>query len=186
MSFKVPVVGIVKNTGASSVNSISVTSPYEGKFTLYEYDTNTRSVIRVTLDIPGGGTTDTIPIQRRFNTPPMSIEEQRTPASAQIKANPDASGPAYGLQSDFNGGFIVSDVPCMVIVNSSNNTKDEKDAIFKGSSGNLVVGVKTAGDETLMFGISPPELRCKVKVAEDGLLYKQTLSAGGLETWVLA
>jgi len=161
---------------------------------------------RYQLDVPGQGAsmpfqddaqlrmqgwganlqTNTINLERRNGVIPSIPEEQRTPSSAQIAATASAPNDRYGLQTDFLGGYIISDVPCMAIINTSQTDNITPTEQFPGSSGNLVQGVRSAADETLVFGISPDELKCTIRLGTDDLYYKQTISSGGTETWLLA
>ena len=186
MAYKIPIIGIIRNTGTPQQNSISVSSPFVGTIRVYTYDTNTELPVLVSFNAPGGGTTNTINLERRNGVIPSIPEEQRTPSSAQIAATASAPNDRYGLQTDFLGGYIISDVPCMAIINTSQTDNITPTEQFPGSSGNLVQGVRSAADETLVFGISPDELKCTIRLGTDDLYYKQTISSGGTETWLLA
>ena len=180
MSYKIPIVGRVGNVGNGATNSITVASPFSGAFRVYNYNSVTEEPEIVTFNDPsGGGTSTIIPIIRRFNVLPDTSIKQRTPCSAQIRATEGDN--SYGLQSNFEGGFIISNVPCMVIVNTSQDDTNT----YLGSSGNQVPGVKSDGDETIMFGISPDELKSSIRLGSDDLYYRQDIT-GGVQTWTLA
>lgn len=190
MSYKVAIVGIIRDTGSGAANSITVCSPYEGSFQLYSYNEVTELAELVSVLDSGGPPLSIIPIRRRATntSPPTSLIDQRTPASAQIKAVASASSPeTYGLQNDFLGGYIISNVPCMVVINTT-QTNQAVSERFLGSSGNQVIGVRSRGDETVMFGISPDELKHKIVLSQDSnpLYYREVPGVPGNDTWVIA
>ena len=74
----------------------------------------------------------------------------------------------------------------MVIMNTTQNIDGTNTQLYRGSSGNQVPGVTSQGDETLMVGISPDAYKSFVRLGQDGIFYRQTIQAGGVEAWVQA
>ena len=109
--------------------------------------------------------------------------QQYHPASAQIKNVADAGTQSYGFIGNFEGGYLISNVPCMVITNNTQGTTTGDTVLYRGSSGNNVPGVQAKSDETLMLGISPEIFKLNVRLAQDRLFYRQELNAGGVESW---
>ena len=179
-SQKIPIVGLVKNRFGPECNSITVFSPYEGSFKLYSSGDPTTPVEVLT----GSSTTiSEIPLERRAG----SSTDQRIPASAQI-ASSDATNSAdgiYGLQADLKGGFIVSNVPCSVIVNNDQKNLNNSQK-FLSNKGNLVEGVRSSCDETLMFGITPEEIKAEIRLVDNELFRRTIDSTNGNVTWVRA
>ncbi len=191
MSQKIPIVGTVLNSGAARANGIAIASPFEGTCRLYEYDRATGElVLRQVVDPTTGQLVDDILLERRTGVTYTTELDQRAPASATIQATEGSAGSGfYGFGSgaaDFEGGILIANVPVTVIVNTTQNVPGTAQVQYRGTSGNLVLGVRSKGDETLMIGTTPEEIRLNVRLAQDELYYRQTLQAGGTEVWVRA
>lgn len=184
MSQKVPLVGLVEDSGNSQNNSIAVASPYEGTFQVWAPAGPGLPVQLVSFLTPDGLSTVTeIPLVRRGVTSPSSYVQQFHPASALIEATPNFVEDTHGFLSNFEGGYVLSNVPCMVIMNNTQGNDVDDTVLYRGSEGGLVQGVRANGDETLMLGISPELFKLNIRLAQDRLFYRQELTAGGVESW---
>jgi hypothetical protein len=191
MAQKIPIVGTVVNAGSGRQNCIAIASSFEGTCRLYEFDRTTRTlVLRQLLDPTTGQLVDDITLERRTGVTYTSELDQRGPASATVQASVGVAGSGlYGFEvgsADFEGGILISNVPVTVIVNNTQNVPGTAQTQYLGSSGQLVLGVRAKGDETLMVGTTPEEIRLNVRLAQDALYYRQTLQAGGSEVWIRA
>lgn len=183
----------IRNSGDGGNNGIHLASPYTGTARVYEWDKDTRTLSLVSFGAPGGGTVTEIPLVRREGASVVTAStaaEQLHPASASISAQGGDGGSdpgAYDLLADFNGGYVVVDVPCICVFNSEQNENGGSDHVFRGTSGDNVVGIHSDDDEQLSYGITPEEIRLEVRRnLSDGLLYKHVIATGGPDTWEVA
>lgn len=191
MSQKIPIVGTVANTGTARSNCIAIASPFEGTCRLYEFDQTTRNlVLRQVVDPTTGQLVDDIVLERRTGVTYTTELDQRAPASATVQSTVGTAGSGfYGFEvgsAAFEGGILISNVPVTVVVNNTQNVPGTAEIQYPSSEGNLVLGVRSNADETLMIGTTPEEVRLNVRLAQDALYYRQTLEAGGTEVWVRA
>jgi hypothetical protein len=78
----------------------------------------------------------------------------------------DLSGDTY------QGGWIEADVPIYVVQNSNENESQITD------------GIETSGDEIVMLGITPEDIRVNIVADEEGILRRRAIDSSGTETWV--
>lgn len=190
MSQKIPLVGTIRNNSDGRSNSIAVASPYEGSFRIFEYDQATATLVpRGFLDPETGTLVYEFNLERRNGATYNTQLDQRPPASAIIQPTVGAPGSGkYGFEvgsADFFGGVLIANVPVTVVINNTQNNGTQTNT-YRGSSGNQVLGIRAKGDESLMVGITPEQIRLNVRLAQDELFYRQTLQANGVEVWVRA
>lgn len=97
----------------------------------------------------------------RGTSPPGSPDDQLYPAAGQW--NPQVS-----LGTTIQSGYIEVNVPCVCICN------------FEGSS-----KFSDQGDEMLVPGSTPDEIRAQIRKDPDGFLRRRDIDAAGIESWVL-
>ena len=124
-------------------SSITVGSPYEG--TMFVYDSTQTLVTSVAI-------TRVAAI--------VTVEDQLYPAAGQW--TPTSSG-----LTDFTGGYIITNVPCVCIMN------------FNGSS----IWSSDAGDEMLIVGTTPEDIRAEIRKDADGFNRRRDIDNLGVETW---
>jgi len=191
MSQKIPIVGTIPKQSTARSNGIAIASPFEGTCRLYEYNRTTGELeLRTVVDPTTGQEVNDIVLERRTGVTYTTELDQRAPASATIQANAGAAGSGFygfgGTATEFTGGILIANVPVCVVINTTQNVPGTAEAQYRGSSGNLVLGVRSKSDESLMVGTTPEEIRLNVRLAQDNLYYRQTLQAGGTEVWVRA
>jgi len=86
--------------------------------------------------------------------------KRQTHATAVLIA---PTGGDIAMTEDFDGGYLECDVPVNVIVNT-----DENDVIISG-------GIPTAGDEIVVYGTTPNDIRTALVKASDGFTYKRSV-----------
>ena len=87
-------------------------------------------------------------------------EDQLYPAAGQWQ-------PASNGITDYTGGYVECNVPSVCIMN------------LNGSS----VWTVDAGDEVVICGSTPDELRANIKKDSDGFFRRRDIDASGVETW---
>ena len=107
-------------------------------------------------------------------------DKQFHPASAAI-SNETAHG-AVELDGPLKPGVIVSTAPIMVI--AQNGDPDLQPPI-RSQNGTTTTSIRTAGDETLMLGWTPRDLKAEIATDTGGFLRRRVLDRDGLETWPL-
>ncbi len=95
----------------------------------------------------------------RPTTPATTALEQTFPAAARWQ--PQDNG------ITMNGGYIICNVPCMCVMNFNGGT------VWTGAT----------GDEMMIFGTTPEDIRADIKTDASGLLRRRTLSGAGVVTW---
>lgn len=99
----------------------------------------------------------------RGTSPPVTPDDQQYPAAGQ--SNPGSDGYA-----ELTGGWIETTSPAVCVIN------------FIGTAtGNF--GVSDNGDETVIPGTSPEELKAQIRKDPDGFLRRRDIDVSGVETW---
>ena len=96
----------------------------------------------------------------RSISPATTPDEQIYPAAGQWQ-------PVDGGLNNWTGGWVQTNVPSICIMN------------FSGSS----IWSSDAGDEMLIPGITPDEIRAEIVKDAGGLFRRRDISATGVETW---
>lgn len=141
---RVPLYLGLEDASTSQNSSIAIQSVYKGDFKIY----NQNKVLKYSGTFDRGFVPDS--------------GKRQLHASAILIANANTNVDVE-LFEDFDGGYVESDVPINVIVNS-----DENDEIITG-------GILTAGDEIVMYGITPNNIRAAFVKASDGFIYKRSV-----------
>ena len=141
MTQRVPLYLGIDNGNNTASTSIAIQSIYKGDFKIYDQN----KVLKYS------GTFD-----RAF------VPES---GKRQLHATAILIGPGADIEftEDFTGGYLESDVPVNVIVNT-----DENELLIPD-------GIPTAGDEIVVYGITPNEIRAEIRKFTDGFLYKRFL-----------
>ena len=184
----------IENGNDGGNNGIALASIYTGKARLYQWNQTTEVAELVTVEEPGTGNPVTeMLLQRRIGGTEQGDapdrEAQLHPASLLLSAGGGtntADADAYGMSSDFQGGYIEVDVPCVCVFNSEQNENGGTDHTFKGTTGPNVPGIHSDDDEQLTYGITPEEIRAEIREGSDGRLYKRVIGSGGADSWVVA
>jgi len=179
----------IRNAGDGGNNGIAIGSLHEGVANLYEWDAATRTLNLVTVNDPSGNPTTDI-ILNRHNVVVDSPGKQKFPCAASITAQGGPSGNdanGHDLLGDFKGGFLVCNVPCMVVFNSEQNENGSQNRFYRGTSSTdptdiSVLGIHSDDDEQLSFGIIPDDIRAEITRGDDGYLYKRKIS-NSIQTW---
>ena len=120
----------------------------------------------VSLYTPAGVLIATRSIIRRgtLSSPATTRAQQLHPADAVFATN---NGDITANIE--RGSYLVSNVPIRVVanLNEGNNTVADD-------------------DETDLTGITPDSIRTEVREGTDGLLYRRSIAAGGVESWAVA
>lgn len=124
--------------------SVTVGSPYEGLMSVYD---STQTLIT------------TISITRAVAV--TTTDDQLYPAAGQWQ--PVGSG-----LTDWNGGYVITNVPCVCIMN------------FDGSPSPWT---SDGGDEMNVVGTTPEDLRAEIRKDADGFFRRRDIDAAGVETW---
>ena len=98
----------------------------------------------------------------RGTSPPSVPGDQQFPAAGQFSPQAD-------LGSAVNSGYIESNVPCICICNFDGS------AIFTGD----------AGDEIIIPGSTPDDIRAVIRKDPDGFLRRRDIDTSGVEVWSL-
>lgn len=96
----------------------------------------------------------------RSTTPAVTADDQLYPAAG--KWSPVDSG-----LTSLDGGYVETNVPAMCAMN------------FNGSG----VWTESSGNEIIIIGTTPENIRADIKVDANGLLRRRDLSATGIVTW---
>ena len=159
---------VVDDSGDGGDSGVAIASPYVGTAKVYEWNSATNQ-----LDLAY-----TVPLNRNGVTV-TTKEDQKHPAAGMV-ANESVNG-AVTLVGDLNPGVVIADVPITVVSQSAN----QNNVSLRSQGGTTATAISTLDDETLMLGITPPELKAEIVEGTDGILYKRTVT-GGSETWVVA
>lgn len=135
----------VGNDADYAVSSVAVGSPYEGSVDVYD---NTGALL------------DTFALVRSVS-PATTAATQLEPAAERWKPS-DVSAATV-----LDGGYVVSNVPCICVAN------------FSGSS----VWTSDSGNELTLAGTTPGDVRADVKKDANGLLRRRTIDGAGAVTW---
>lgn len=160
----------IADAGDGGNSSIAIASPYVGTAKIYEWSPVTLSLILKY----------TVPLERNGVT--VSTREDQNHPTAAILANETGSG-TVELIGRLDAGVVIADVPVTVVVQ---NGDQNLQPIIRSQNGTTTTGMRSDDDETLSLGITPDNVKAEIKEAEDGILYKRTLAAGGVENWVIA
>lgn len=99
----------------------------------------------------------------RGTTPPATPEDQMYPAAGQ-------SNPATDGYAEMVGGWVETTTPSVCVINFIGTAT--------GSFGQI-----DGGDETLIPGTTPDELRAVIRKDGDNFLRRRDIDASGVETW---
>jgi len=125
-------------------SSITVGSPYEG--TMFVYDSTQTLVTSVAISRVAAIVT---------------VDDQLYPAAGQW--TPLSSG-----LTDFTGGYVITNVPCVCIMN------------FNGSPGPWE---SDSGNEMVIVGTTPDDIRAVIREDADGFNRRRDVDNLGVETW---
>ncbi|MCJ8307455.1 MAG: hypothetical protein MJH08_00180 [Hyphomicrobiales bacterium] len=161
---------IISDANNGGYSGIALASCCECEAKVYEYDAQGEGLV---LKYDVALTRQSVSLD--------SPEKQYHPAAAAI-SNETAHG-AIELQGALKPGVIVSTAPIMVI--AQNGDPDLQPEI-RSQNGTTTASIKTSGDETLMLGWIPDQLRAQVTTDANGFLRRRQLDGAGLESWPLA
>ena len=97
----------------------------------------------------------------RGTSPPATPDDQQYPASGQ-------SSPGRDGYAALTGGWVETTTPAVCVIN------------YNGAVG---FGATDNGDETLIPGASPEELKAQIRKDADGFLRRRDIDVSGNETW---
>lgn len=140
------------------IAGIAVQSLYKGSYKLF--DANKNLILSGTFDRDPSLAT------------PVCEFEQRFPCGITIGDGVGA-GIDVDIGQDWLGGYIETDVPINIILNT-----DENDQVISG-------GIETNADEIVCFGVTPENIRTEITTATDGRLRKRSIDNTGSEVWDL-
>lgn len=103
---------------------------------------------------------------------PVNKFQQRFPTGVVLGFGAGL-GIDVALDSNFLGGYIETDVPCNIVINTSEN-----EILISN-------GIKTNGDEMICFGVTPDNIKAEIKQVSDGRTRKRVVDSSGSETWEL-
>ena len=161
----------IEDVGDGGNSGVAISSPYVGTAKIYEWNDVTK-----TIDLAY-----TVPLNRNAAVNVNTRDDQNIP-SAGLVAN-ESGAAVVQLEGTLNAGVIIADVPVTVIVQNGNN---QLTPTIRSQNGTTTTSIVNDDDETLSLGITPATLKAEITEGADGFLYKRTLSAGGVENWVLA
>jgi len=98
----------------------------------------------------------------RGTSPPVNTSDQIFPAAGQFS-------PGTALGASISSGYVEVNVPCVCICNFDASTIYQSDA----------------GDEIIIPGSTPEEIRAVIQKDPDGFLRRRSIDTSGNETWVL-
>ena len=158
----------INDAGNGDQTSVTIASPYEGTAKVYAWNDAT-GVAELAY---------TVPLSRQGVTV-SAPDDQYHPTAGQVSNEPDAG--VVTLIGQLNPGYVIADVPIMV-VSQSNGTPT---ATLRSQNGTTTTSMKNDDDETLMFGITPDDLRAEIRKDAGGLLRRRDIDATGTETWTV-
>lgn len=161
---------IIQDNGDGGNSGVAIASPYEGTAQIFEWNQGTNQ-----LDLAY-----TVPLTRNGVTV-ASKEDQYHPAAGGVM-NETVDG-VVELVGTLNPGIIVADVPITVVVQAG---IVDTTTTFRSQNGTTATNPAHEDDETLMLGITPTEIAVEIREGSDGILYKRSIGAGGVETWSTA
>jgi len=162
----------ISDIGDGGSSGLAIASPYEGTAKVYEWNFATGE-----LDLAY-----TVPLLRNIGGT-STRNDQNFPSSGQV-ANETTTG-SIDLVGNLNPGVVIADVP-ITLVTQSNLPPSEGWPLIRSQNGTTTEPILNNDDETLSLGITPDNLKAEITEGEDGILYKRTLAAGGVENWVIA
>jgi hypothetical protein len=162
----------IKDNGDGGNSGVAIGSYYEGTAKIYAWDFATK-----TLNLAY-----TVPLTRGDTVPVITSKEDQLIPAAGLVANETGSG-AILLEGDLAAGIVIADVPITVVTQNGDNAYAQP---IRSQNGTETTSLINDDDETLSLGITPESIRVEVREGEDGILYKRTIAAGGIETWVVA
>ena len=153
------------DSGQADESSIVCFGPYEGTVRIYEYDEFGVSVLAYTMFLTRG-------------FPATTADDQLCPAAC-ILSNTNGNTNNTPLIGNLRPGYIESDVPIGVIVQSRALTAGSHQLTVRSQGGTTASTILSVQDETMVFGHTPSELKAVIRRGPDGLLYKEEVPAGG-------
>ena len=157
----------INDSGNGDQTSVTIASPHAGTAQVWEWNAATNE-----LDLAY-----TVPLIRQGVTISGSVD-QLHPASGQVSNEPDAG--VISLVGNLNAGVVTADVPIMVITQSNGTPA----VTLRSQNGATTTTAKNDDDETLMFGITPENIRAEVRQGADGIGYRREIEAGGSDVWL--
>lgn len=136
----------IDDNSDAGIASVTIGSLFEGQFQIYD---NTKALLA----------TETI---SRAN-PVTTAEDQKYPAAGQWQ-------PINSGLTDWNGGYVVTNVPAICIMN------------LNGSS---APWTSDGGDELMIPGVTPDEIRACIQISQDGLYRRRDIDVSGTESWTV-
>jgi len=162
----------IADNGDGGNSGVAIASPFVGTAKIYSWNDATNELdLEYTVPLNRGGTPPS-PITRDWQNHP----------SAGLVANETVDG-AIALVGQLNPGVIIADVPITVVVQ---NGDQNLAPTLRSQNGTTTTAVVSNDDETLVLGITPPELAVEVREGTDGILYKRIIASTGNDTWVNA
>ncbi len=169
----------IRDAGTGGQSGVAIASPYQGTAKYYAWnDVTGEAELAYTVPLERGSDgTGTVAV----NTP----NDQYFPCAGQIANEPDLIGDPSVVQLNGNlaPGYIIADVPIMVV--SQNSTPTYK-PIIRSQNGTTTTSVVTDDDETLQLGWTPRTLRAEVLTDEDGFLRIRKVDNTGAVTYRIA
>jgi hypothetical protein len=123
----------------------------------------------------------TVPLNRNASVTVNTRDDQNIP-SAGLVAN-ESGAAVVELVGQLNAGIVIADVPVTVVIQ---NGDQNLAPTLRSQNGTTTTSIISNDDETLSLGITPDTLKAEITEAEDGLLYKRVIGAGGAVSFVLA
>lgn len=168
----------IPDSGDGGNSGVSIASPYTGTAKIYEWNPTTLTAdLAYTVNLNRGNDGAGIP--------PTSPTDQRYPVAGQV-ANESALAADVSviqLTGQLDAGYIVSDVPIVVVAQANNS--NTAPAEIRSQDGTTTAPILTASDETLMVGVTPPTLRAEIMTDTDFYLRKRVVAADGSPTYPL-
>ena len=162
----------IDDVGDGGNSGIAIASPYEGTARVYQWNSATSQ-----LDLAY-----TVPLTRNGVTV-TSKEDQYHPASGGVM-NDSVNG-VVTLVGDLGPGVVIADVPITVVAQNGTDSQGPSNTL-RSQNGTTTTGIQDNNDETLMLGITPPDIAVEIREDANGLLRKRVIDATGLETWAVA
>ena len=159
----------IDDAGDGGNSGIAIASPYEGTARVFSWDPVAGAVqLEYTIPLTRSGVTVS------------SRRDQNHPAAGGV-----ANEVSYPVQLDgqLRPGVIVADVPITAVVQNATPTFTPD---LRSQNGTVTSSIVNDDDETLMLGITPPEIAAEIREGQDGLLYRRVIGTGGVESWVVA
>jgi hypothetical protein len=159
-------------------SGVAIASPYTGTAKIYEWNPATAQAdLAYTVELRRGNDGGGIPL--------TSPSVQRFPVAGLVAKEPllSADVSVVQLSGQLGAGYIVADVPIVVIAQAANSDTAPTDV--RSQNGTTTSAILTSRDETLMLGVTPKTLKAEVTQDTDAYLRKRTIDNTGVETWPL-